>query len=173
MTLCRDFLVAQTVKSLPAMWETWVWSLGWEDHPEKEMTTHFSILPGKSHGLRSLAGYTSWGCKEVDTTEWLHFSVSQIPPSGGAQPPGAWRECILVSCYQLSSQSGQNLSAGPLAPRRSERCLSIGLVIFPMSNLASRSFRFLFSPYYKVEIIASTLQGCNESHLPFDWSWNK
>ena len=137
------------------------------------MTTPFSILPGKSHGPRSLAGYSPWGCKEVDAIEQLHFSVSQIPLSDGAQPPGPWRECLLVSCNLLSSQPGQNLSAGPLAPKRSERCLSIGLVIFPMSNLASRSVRFLFCPYYKVEIIASTLQGCNESHLPSDWSCNK
>ena len=32
------------VKTLPAMWETWVWSLGWEDPLEKEMATHSSIL---------------------------------------------------------------------------------------------------------------------------------
>ena len=37
-------LMAQMVKNLPAMQETWVWSLGWEDPLEKEMTTHSSIL---------------------------------------------------------------------------------------------------------------------------------
>ena len=37
-------LVAQMVKNLPAMQETWVWSLGWEDSPEEGMTTHSSIL---------------------------------------------------------------------------------------------------------------------------------
>ena len=37
-------LVAQTVKILPAMWETWVWSLCWEDALEKRMATHSSIL---------------------------------------------------------------------------------------------------------------------------------
>ena len=36
-------LVAQTVKNLPAMWETWVRSLGWKDPLEKEMATHSSI----------------------------------------------------------------------------------------------------------------------------------
>ena len=36
--------VAQMVKSLPAMGETWVQSLGWEDALEKEMATHSSIL---------------------------------------------------------------------------------------------------------------------------------
>ena len=37
-------LVTQTVKNLPAMWETWAWSLGWEDSLEKGMATHSSIL---------------------------------------------------------------------------------------------------------------------------------
>ena len=37
-------LVAQTVKNLPAMWETWVLSLSWEDPLEKETATHSSIL---------------------------------------------------------------------------------------------------------------------------------
>ena len=40
-------LVAQMVKSLPAMWETQVRSLGWEDLQEKEMATHSSILAWK------------------------------------------------------------------------------------------------------------------------------
>ena len=31
------------------------------------------FLPGRSHGWRSLAGYSPWGCKESDTTERLHF----------------------------------------------------------------------------------------------------
>ena len=37
-------LVAQLVKNLPAMWETWVQSLGWEDPLEKGTATHSSIL---------------------------------------------------------------------------------------------------------------------------------
>ena len=37
-------LVAQLVKNLPAMQETWVGSLGWEDPLEKGMATHFSVL---------------------------------------------------------------------------------------------------------------------------------
>ena len=38
------FLVAQMVKNMPAMWETWVRSLGWEDPLEEGMATHPSIL---------------------------------------------------------------------------------------------------------------------------------
>ena len=49
-------LVAHMVKNLPAMQETQVQSLGWEDPLEKEMATHSSFLPGKSHEQRSLAG---------------------------------------------------------------------------------------------------------------------
>ena len=50
-------LVAQTVKNLPAMQETWVRSLGWEDLLEKGMATHCSIL-GEAHGQGSLVGYS-------------------------------------------------------------------------------------------------------------------
>ena len=59
------------VKNLPAMQETWVRSLGREHPMEKEMAAHSSILPEKSHGLRSLAGYSSWCHKEPDKTKQL------------------------------------------------------------------------------------------------------
>ena len=42
---------------------------------EKEMATHSSILPGKSHGQRSLAGYSPWGRKESDTSEVTSLSL--------------------------------------------------------------------------------------------------
>ena len=51
-------LVAQRLKHLPLMWETWVRSLGQEDPLEKEMATHSVFLPGESCGLRSLAEYS-------------------------------------------------------------------------------------------------------------------
>ena len=49
--------VAQRLKRLPAMRETWVQSLGREDPLEKEMATHSSILAWRS----------PWDCKELDT----------------------------------------------------------------------------------------------------------
>ena len=54
------------VKSLPAMQETQVQSLGWED-PLGGNTLIF--VPGECHGQRSLAGYSALGCKESDMTE--------------------------------------------------------------------------------------------------------
>ena len=69
--------MAQTVKHLSAMQETWVQSLDWEDPLEKEMQPTPVLLPGKSHGRRSLVGYSPWGGKESDTTEQRHFQVAQ------------------------------------------------------------------------------------------------
>ena len=65
-------LVGQRLKRLPAMWETWVQSLGWEDPLEKEMATHSSILAWRIP-WGSLVGYSPWGGKESDTTERLRF----------------------------------------------------------------------------------------------------
>ena len=68
-------VVTPTVKHLPAMQETWVQSLGWEDPLEKGMANHSSILqPGELHRQRSLAGYSPWGHKESGTTERLSLS---------------------------------------------------------------------------------------------------
>ena len=56
----RACLVAQMVKRLPTMRETWVQSLGQEDPLEKEMATHSNILAWQFHGWRSLVGYSPW-----------------------------------------------------------------------------------------------------------------
>ena len=61
------------VECLPAVLETWVRSLGWEDPLEKEMATHSSTLAWKIPGLRSLVGYSPWVRRESDTTERLPF----------------------------------------------------------------------------------------------------
>ena len=41
------------------------------------MATYSNILPGESHGQKSLAGYSPWGCKELDTTERLNSNDSK------------------------------------------------------------------------------------------------
>ena len=65
-------LVAQMEKDQPAVWETWVRFLDWEDPLEEGMATHSNILIWRiPKGQRSLVGYSPWGCKESDTTEWL------------------------------------------------------------------------------------------------------
>ena len=58
-------LVAQLVKNLPAMWETWVQSLGWEDPWRRKKLPTPVFWPGEFHGL------SPWGCKESDMTELI------------------------------------------------------------------------------------------------------
>ena len=58
-------LVAQTVKRLPTMWETWVHSLGWEDLLEKEMATYSSILAWKIPWTEEPGGLLSMGSLRV------------------------------------------------------------------------------------------------------------
>ena len=68
MSVLQGFLGDSAVKNLPAMQETQVRSPGGEDPLEEEM----AALPGKSHGQRSLVGYSPWSGKESDMTERLN-----------------------------------------------------------------------------------------------------
>ena len=64
--------VAHMVKNLPAMWETKVQSLSWEDLLEKGMATPLKyLLPGGFHEQRILVRCSLRGHKELDTTERL------------------------------------------------------------------------------------------------------
>ena len=69
-------LVAQKVKNLPAMWMTWVRSLGSLPGLGRSPggghgnPLQYSCLENL-HGQRSLAGYSPWDRRESDTTEWL------------------------------------------------------------------------------------------------------
>ena len=69
-------LVAQTVKRLPTMWETWVQSLGQEDPLEKEMATHTSILAWKFPWMEEPGRLQSMGSPRLrlDCVIWLHFT---------------------------------------------------------------------------------------------------
>ena len=71
--ICLTFPVAQMVKRLSTMRETWVRSLGREDSLEKTTATHSSTLAWKIPWMEELgAGYCPWGRKESDTTERLN-----------------------------------------------------------------------------------------------------
>ena len=63
------FSSGPAVKSVPAMQETQVQSLGQEDPWRKAWQPTLIFLPGESHGQRSLAGYSPQGRKESDMTE--------------------------------------------------------------------------------------------------------
>ena len=69
------------IKTLPAMQQSQAQSLGGDDPLEKETAIYSSILPGESHGLRSLAGSSPWGRKELDRTEQLNDNKDDMPLS--------------------------------------------------------------------------------------------
>ena len=58
-------MVAQTVKRLPTMWETWVQSLGWEDLLEKDIAPHSSILAWKIPWMEEPGWLQSVGLQRV------------------------------------------------------------------------------------------------------------
>ena len=107
----RASLVAQMVKNPPAIRETWVLPLSWEDPLEEGMTTHSSILVWRIPWTEEPGGLQSMGHKESDTTEQLgtaqwvrrasksfHPCLSPSPSSG---PPHLssklWDHLITVS----------------------------------------------------------------------------
>ena len=71
-------MVAQTVKhrlqSGRPGFDSWVWKISWR---RKWQPTPV-LLPGKSHGPRSLVGCSPWGHKELDMTDWLDFTSLQL-----------------------------------------------------------------------------------------------
>ena len=74
--LIRASRVAQMVKNLPAMWETWVQSLGWEDPLEKGTATHSSILAWRIPWTEQPGRlYSPWGHRELDMTKRLSLSL--------------------------------------------------------------------------------------------------
>ena len=65
----RASLVVQMVKNLPAMRETQVQSLSWEDPLRWKWQPTPVFLPGEFHGQKTMVGYSPWGHKELDTIE--------------------------------------------------------------------------------------------------------
>ena len=70
--------MAQMAKSLPTMWETQVRSLVRKTPWRRKLKPIPVFLPGKSHGWRSLVGYSPWDHKESDSTEWLLMLYSGV-----------------------------------------------------------------------------------------------
>ena len=107
--------IAQTVKNLHAMQETWVWALGWDDPLEKGMATHSSILAWRIPWTEEPGGYSPWGCKEWDRTErlrlpllllqkYLPCNISIDPFHRGWESPHT--ACYVVSEMELKARLG-------------------------------------------------------------------
>ena len=79
----QSFPDGSVVNNPPAVWETWVWSLGWEDSLEEEMATHSSILswripqteePGRLQSTGSQRGRHNW-------SNYTHTHTQDFPPA--------------------------------------------------------------------------------------------
>ena len=98
----------QIVKILPAVWETSVQSLGWEDLLEEGMATHSSILAWRIPWTEE--GYSSWVTKESDTTEQLthtHLPKSLKPLDGKSFIP---RNSFVISVGRTSNCAFRSLN---------------------------------------------------------------
>ena len=80
---CQASLVAQLVKNPPAMWETWVRFLGWEDPLEKDMATHSSILAWRIPWTVAFQAPLSMGFSREE-----YWSGWPLPSQGDLPNPG-------------------------------------------------------------------------------------
>ena len=80
LTLRKDLLVAQMIKSLPSVWETWVWPLGQDDPLEKEMATYSSTLAWKIPWMKEPGSLQSMGSQRVghNWVTCLSFSLREL-----------------------------------------------------------------------------------------------
>ena len=77
------------------------------------------FLPGKSHGQRSLVGYSPWGHKELDTTEWLHLNL--IYEKDIIWYMSLWKEYLNIYIYHVSVQFSSFAQSCPtLRPHESQ-----------------------------------------------------
>ena len=99
-------LVAQRLKCLPAMWETWVRSLGQEDPLEKEMATHSSILAWRipwreEHGRLQSMELQRVGHDFTFTFTFSHWSAQAFTVRGWTSEPGTG--LVLSDCRLFCS----------------------------------------------------------------------
>ena len=107
------------------------WRREWQSTPV--------LLPGESHGQRSLAGYSPWGCKESETTEGVTLFLSErtvFAPSGREQRKG---EKQAGSCWGVLQQNFGDLFGFVAPDMLLQVGLSMGLSDTQVSNLAISS----------------------------------
>ena len=105
-------LVAQRLKRLPLMQETWVQSLGREDPLEKEMATHSSILAWRIPWMEEPGGLQSTGSQRVghDWATSLHFLLKRNGKSLEiTRDVCLWR---ITGCYVKNGWKGARISSG-------------------------------------------------------------
>ena len=133
-------LVAQLVRNLPAMWETWVWSLGWEDSLEKGKATHSSILVWR-------IPWTVWsmGSQRVQH-DWVTFTFTF--PGGSVVKNSMANAEDMGSIPDLgrSLMPWTNWTRGPQLLSLCSRAQELQL-LKPLSPCSTREATTMRSPY--------------------------
>ena len=84
--------------------DLWVRKIPWRRQSQPNPV----VLPGKSHGRRSVVGYSPWGCKELDTNEPVHFPVFWPGKSHGQRS---------LAGYSPPSQTRHDIATQPPPPQ--------------------------------------------------------
>jgi len=154
-------LVAQTVKNPPAVWETWVRSLGWEDPLEQGMATHSSILAWRMPMNRGFQQSTVHGVAESDTTERLStwdcdttFLVSLPPRNLSFLLAGATVSYLSWGC-SVSNKIGSRKLPRALLLGWAQPCKVDTIFFFPEDH----SDRYLFIQQALTEHLLFTSHG--------------
>ena len=95
----RASLVAQRLKGLPAMWETWVRSLSWEDPLKKEKATHSSILAWRIPWTKDSGGLQSTGSQRIGH-DWATNTFTFCSPSNQIW---AWRNAATLWLFPVTA----------------------------------------------------------------------
>ena len=149
--------------------EIWVWSLGQEISWRRKWQPTPVFLPGKSHGQNSLVGYSPWGCKELDTTEWLSMHAHSW-----VYRPGYCEAIILITLSSLQSLSHVQLFVTPWTAR-CQASLSISnsqrlLKLMAITSVMPSNHRLLCRPLLLLPSIFPSIRDfSNESVLRIRW----
>ena len=153
----RASLVSQSVKNLPAVQETWVQSLGWEDPLEKEMATHSSILAWEISWTEKHGGLQSMGwCYPTISSSVVRFSFDhQSFPASGSFP---------MSLFFASDGQSIGASASVL-PMNIQSLFPLGLT--DLISLLSKGHSRVFSSttFQKHQFISAQPSLWSNSHI--------
>ena len=130
-------LVAETIKNLPAIQETWVWSLGWEDLLEKNVATHSSILawripmdrePGELQSMRLQS--QTWLSNQVHYSPWIIFFYFLAVFVGFAYQFWGFIYIVMSSNSEILSPVMNSLLVSPL------KAFFISATVFLISGIS-------------------------------------
>ena len=136
-------LVAQPVKNLPAMMETWVWSLGWEDSLEKGTATRSSILALPASESFPMSQLFAWGGQSTRVSALASFFPEKSKMRIVVKTSMEWISCHLSGgmWHHYHRLHGRAVWLGE------SRESGTALRLWKCDSSSDRSFPFIFIPF--------------------------